>query len=74
MHTLGVRTYPAETYFFLADFELHDAAHLAKVLEGKGILVKPLGDTILGTGFMRVSTSQPEDNPRFVHALRTLLT
>ncbi|MGC2457814.1 MAG: histidinol-phosphate transaminase [Gallionellaceae bacterium] len=74
LRTLGVRTYPTETYFFLADFAPHDAAHLAKVLEGKGILVKALGDPILGTGFMRVTTSQPEDNARFVHTLRTLLT
>jgi histidinol-phosphate aminotransferase len=73
LRTLGVRTYPTETYFFLADFAPHDAAQLAEALAAKGILVKPLGDPILGRGFMRVTTSRPEDNSRFVDSLRTLL-
>jgi histidinol-phosphate aminotransferase len=74
LRTMGVRTYPTETYFFLADFAPHDAAQLAKALAAKGILVKPLADPILGRGFMRVTTSQPEDNARFVEALRALLS
>lgn len=74
LRALGVRTYPSETYFFLADFGPHDAAQLAKALVAKDILIKPLGDPILGAGFMRVTTSRPEDNARFVDALRTLLT
>lgn len=73
LRTLGVRTYPSKTYFFLADFAPHDAGQLAKVLAAKGILIKPLGDPILGSGFMRVTTSLPEDNARFLDALRTLL-
>jgi histidinol-phosphate aminotransferase len=74
LRTLGVRTYPTETYFFLADFAPHDAAQLAEALQAKGILVKPLGDPFLGKGFMRVTTAQPDDNVRFVNALRALLT
>jgi histidinol-phosphate aminotransferase len=74
LRILGVRTYPTETYFFLADFAPHDAAQLAEALADKGILVKPLGDSILGKGFMRVTTSQPEDNARFIETLRVLLT
>lgn len=74
LHLLGVRTYPTETYFFLADFAPHDATQLAEALAAKEILVKPLGDRILGKGFMRVTTSQPEDNARFIEALRVLLT
>jgi histidinol-phosphate aminotransferase len=73
LRTLGVRTFPTETYFFLADFAPHDAAQLAEALAAKGILVKPLGDRILGRGFMRVTTSRPEDNVRFVTILRDLL-
>lgn len=42
-------------------------------LAASGILVKPLGDTILGRGYMRVTTSLPADNARFVEALRALL-
>ncbi|MGA9665807.1 MAG: histidinol-phosphate transaminase [Gallionella sp.] len=73
LRALGIRTYPTETYFFLADFAPHDAAKLADVLAARGILVKPLSDTVLGKGFMRVTTSRPDDNARFVDALRELL-
>jgi histidinol-phosphate aminotransferase len=69
---LGVRTYPTETYFFLADFAPHDATELAERLREQRILVKPLGDRRLGPGFMRVTTARPEDNHRFVRTLRAL--
>lgn len=71
---LGVRTYPTQTYFFLADFAPHDATALAEALRARDILVKPLNDALLGKGFMRVTTALPEDNARFIDALRTLLT
>lgn len=73
LHSLGVRTYPTATYFFLADFAPHDATQLAAALKSQGILVKPLNDTILGTGFMRITTALPEDNRRFVSVLRELI-
>ncbi len=73
LRLLRVRTYPTETYFFLADFAPHDAAVLAEQLKAQDILVKPLNDPRLGPGFMRVTTALPEDNARFVAALRVLL-
>lgn len=73
LRTLGVRTFPTQTYFFLADFAPHDAAGLAARLHQRGIFIKPLGDPILGPGFMRVTTALPEDNARVVAALRELL-
>ncbi|MEJ2686210.1 MAG: histidinol-phosphate transaminase, partial [Gammaproteobacteria bacterium] len=66
LRELGVRTYPTETYFFLADFAPHDATDLAGRLRERGILVKPLNDPALGPGFMRVTTALPEDNARVV--------
>ena len=74
LHALGIRTYPTETYFFLADFAPHDAAHLAEAFNARGILIKPLNDPALGPGYMRVTTALPEDNRRFVDALRELLS
>jgi hypothetical protein len=53
--------------------QVFDAARLAERLREQQILVKPLGDRRLGPGFMRVTTAQPEDNGRFVQALRALL-
>jgi histidinol-phosphate aminotransferase len=73
LEVLGVKTYPSETYFFLADFAPHDAAVIAEKLKARGILIKPLNDPRLGPGFMRVTTALPEDNTRFLAALRELL-
>jgi histidinol-phosphate aminotransferase len=73
LRALGVRTFPTQTYFFLADFAPHDATVLADKLRERGIFIKPLGDPILGPGFMRVTTALPDDNQRVVQSLRELL-
>jgi histidinol-phosphate aminotransferase len=73
VRALGVRTFPTETYFFVADFAPRDAAQLAARLKERGILIKALNDPRLGPGYMRVTTALPEDNARFVQALKTLL-
>jgi len=73
LSALGERTFPSETYFFLADFAPQDAMQLAQQLKTHNILIKPLGDPRLGPGYMRVTTSLPEDNAHFVAALRELL-
>ncbi len=70
---LGVRTYVTQTYFFLADFHPHDAGVLAEQLRQQQIFIKPLQDPLLGPGFMRVTTALPEDNARFLAALKALL-
>jgi histidinol-phosphate aminotransferase len=74
LRAMGVRTYPTQTYFFLADFAPHNAADIADQLRSRDILIKPLNDPTLGPGFMRVTTALPEDNRRFVDALRALLS
>lgn len=73
LKTLGVRTYPTETYFFLADFLPHSATEIAERLLEQDILVRPLNDTRLGPGYMRVTTALPKDNARFVEALKGIL-
>jgi histidinol-phosphate aminotransferase len=73
LEQLGVKTFPSETYFFLADFAPHDASMIAEELKARGILIKPLNEPRLGPGYMRVTTALPEDNARFVVALRELL-
>jgi histidinol-phosphate aminotransferase len=70
---LGVRTYPSSTYFFLADFSPLDAAELSRQMKQRGVLLKPLDDSRLGRGFMRVTTALPEDNRRVLQILRQLL-
>jgi histidinol-phosphate aminotransferase len=74
LRTLGVRTFPTETYFFLADFAPKNATELAETLKARRILVKPLNDPQLGPGFMRITTALPKDNEYFLEVLRELLT
>jgi histidinol-phosphate aminotransferase len=73
LERLGARVFPTETYFFLADFAPHRADRIAAELARRGILVKPLGDPVLGPGFMRVTTALPDDNQRVVAALGEIL-
>ncbi|MGE0827529.1 MAG: histidinol-phosphate transaminase [Candidatus Binatia bacterium] len=73
LQTLGVQTFPTETYFFLADFSPHNANDLAVQLRERQILIKPLNDARLGPGYMRVTTALPEDNARFLAVLKELL-
>lgn len=74
LQALGVRTYPSETYFFLADFAPHAACEVADQLRNHNILIKPLNDPALGSGYMRITTALPEDNHRFVDALQEVLS
>jgi histidinol-phosphate aminotransferase len=69
---LGVKVFPTETYFFLADFVPDSAEDLAVRLAERQILVKPLRDRVLGPGYMRVTTALPEDNRRFLAALEEI--
>ncbi|QDV20547.1 Histidinol-phosphate aminotransferase 2 [Gimesia panareensis] len=73
LRQLNVQTFPTETYFFLADFAPHDTTVLARQLKEHQILIKPLNDARLGSGFMRVTTSLPEENQRFLNVLAGLL-
>lgn len=73
LRALGVRTFPTESYFFLADFAPHDADVLSACLRERNILVKPLSDKRLGAGYMRITTSLPKNNARFLAALQELL-
>jgi histidinol-phosphate aminotransferase len=72
LEKLGVKTFPSETYFFLADFAPRDAVQLAARLRDRNMLVKPLNDPRLGPGYMRVTTALPKDNRRFVEAMKSI--
>jgi histidinol-phosphate aminotransferase len=74
LEKLGAKTFPSETYFFLADFSPRHAGTLAARLRERKMLVKPLNDAQLGPGYMRVTTALPEDNRRFLDALSEVLT
>lgn len=73
MERIGIRTFPSEAYFFLADFAPLPAKVVAEALASRGILVKALNDETLGEGFMRITTSTPENNAIFLQHLNELL-
>ncbi len=73
LEKLGVKTFPSETYFFLADFAPRAAGLIASRLREKDILIKPLNDPRLGAGYMRVTTALPEENRHFLDALKEVL-
>jgi histidinol-phosphate aminotransferase len=74
LEKLGAKTFPTETYFFLADVAPHDASIVAARLRERQILIKPLNDPRLGVGYIRVTTALPEDNRRFLEAMKEVLT
>lgn len=74
LEKLGAKTFPSETYFFLADFAPHKAADIAARLRRRNVLIKPLNDPRLGPGYMRVTTALPEDNQRFLEAMKEAMT
>ena len=67
---LGIKTYPTETYFFLADFAPYTGKEIADALAAERILVKPLDVPRLGAGFIRMTTAVPEDNAKVLRVLR----
>ncbi|WP_256290019.1 pyridoxal phosphate-dependent aminotransferase [Halobellus inordinatus] len=73
LESVGVTTFPSQTYFFLADVSPHDADEVAAKLRERKIFIKPLGDDRLGAGYLRVMTARPEDNERVVEAFREIL-
>jgi histidinol-phosphate aminotransferase len=73
LEKLEVKTFPSETYFFMADFAPFEAGEIGVQLRHHQILIKPLNDPKLGTGYMRVTTALPEDNRRFLEALKKVL-
>lgn len=73
LEKIGVKTFPSETYFFLADVAPHDAGLVAAKLRARKILIKALNDATLGLGFIRVTTALPADNRRFIDAMREVL-
>jgi histidinol-phosphate aminotransferase len=51
----------------------HDASVVATRLRERKILIKPLNDPKLGPGYMRVTTALPDDNRRFLDAMKEVL-
>lgn len=64
----GVRVAPSEANFFL--IEVEDAAAIQAALRGRGILVRRFANDARLARSLRVTVGTPEENERFVAALR----
>ena len=52
---------------------IHINAGSELILRQRKILIKPLNNPQLGSGYMRVTTALPEDNKHFLDAMRAVL-
>jgi histidinol-phosphate aminotransferase len=68
---LGLRYFPTQTNFFLIDLE-RDAKSVFERMLRRGVIVRPM--TAYGyPNYIRISAGLPEENRRFVEALRKAL-
>ena len=68
----GVKTYPSRANFIL--FRVADADRVFQGLKARGILIKNLNSSHpMLSGCLRVTVGTPEENEKFVHALRDAL-
>jgi histidinol-phosphate aminotransferase len=73
LERLDVKTYPTDTYFFLADVSPLNAEHVCNALRQRRILAKPLADPNLSPGLIRVTTSTPDNNTLVLDAIQQIL-
>jgi histidinol-phosphate aminotransferase len=62
LQSLGIKTYPTETYFFLGKIPYMDADAFAKALAERNIHIRPIHHERLESKFLRFATSTSENN------------
>jgi histidinol-phosphate aminotransferase len=72
LHDLGLTTAETQTNFSWIDLGDRDEAEVVEGLGRAGVIVRP-GTPLGGPGHIRVSYGTPEENERFIDALRPLL-
>ncbi|MCS7172868.1 MAG: histidinol-phosphate transaminase [Armatimonadetes bacterium] len=68
LQAMGVRVYPSDANFLL--FRCRDASAVFEYLAAQGILVRDVSHYPQLEGCLRVTIGTPEENDRFLHALR----
>ena len=72
LETLGIKTYPTETYFFLAKVPMH-AERFSQELKKRNILIKIAKQEGLKDNFVKFTTSTPENNRIVIRTVREIL-
>jgi histidinol-phosphate aminotransferase len=68
---LGLRYFPTQTNFFLIDME-RDAAVVFEEMLRRGVIVRPMA-AYGYPDYIRINVGLPEDNRRFIEALRLVI-
>jgi histidinol-phosphate aminotransferase len=71
MKKLGLNVIPSVTNFLLVDFG-HDTTEVNDKLLHKGVIVRPLGSFEMPTA-LRITIGLPEENRKFIQALKEVL-
>jgi histidinol-phosphate aminotransferase len=73
LERLGIKTYPTETYFFVARLPGISGEAFAAEMRHRSILVKAPHQARLGESFVRFATSTPENNATALQAIQEIL-
>jgi len=73
LQSLDIKTFPSEGYFFLGKVPGMSGDTFARELQTRDILVKALHQPGIGEGFIRFTTSTPQNNAIAVKAIRDVL-
>ena len=72
LENTGIKTYPTETYFFLAKVPMN-AERFAEELKKRSILIRVTKQEGLKNNFVKFTTSTPENNNIIIHAVKEIL-
>ena len=72
LETLGIKTYPSETYFFLAKIPMDSKEFVEEMMKRK-ILIRPARQKGLGNNFIKFTTSTPENNRVVLKSVEEIL-
>jgi len=72
LETLGINTYPSETYFFLAKIPMN-SEEFAEEMMKRNILIKAAKQKGLKNNFIKFTTSTPKNNKIVVQAVKEIL-
>jgi len=72
LKALGMKTYPSETYFFLAKVPMNSKIFVEELMKRK-IMVRVAKQKGLGKNFIKFTTSTPKNNKIVIRAVKEIL-
>jgi len=72
LETLGIKTYPTETYFFLAKVPINNRIFVEELMK-RNIMIRAAKQKGLGKNFIKFTTSTPKNNKIVIRAVKEIL-